>query len=318
MAYISQSLLLDGSLVLSIDEDLRPYASEWMPSLPEVRELARPAGQAIRIDSGSLDRPSGLGDHSLALGRVKAWLHNAGNQVWLESETSSITGTIDLASGVANVAIHTVRQPSPFDLSSALTIAAGLLLVRKGRTPVHAGAVVHPDTGRAWVLVGDTHAGKSTTTANLVRAGWFYLSDDYVVLSRGAHDEIIVEGWPDDFHLDEGWHSGEPTGVRGTTSESDFREDARKGTAVLDGILFPRVEPSFATSIAPVAGVIGLERIIRQSPWLVADPVSARGVLELMRSAASRNTADIRLGRDTFANPSLLDEVVRGFVDQAP
>lgn len=318
MAYISQKLLADGSLVLSVDEDLRPYASEWMPSLPEMREEAHPGGQSIRIDSGSLERPPGLGRHSLALGRVKAWLLNTSDNAWLEDETSSITATIDLASGIANVAVDTRKKPSPFDLSSLLTIVAGLLLVRKGRTPVHAGAVVHPDRGLAWVLVGDSHSGKSTTTANLVRAGWSYLSDDYVVLSRGAGDDIVVEGWPDDFHLDEGWHSGEPTGVRGTTRESDFGQDARKESAPLGGMLFPRVDASHPTSITPVAGVVGLERIIRQSPWLVADPASAGAVLDLMRSAAAKNTADIRLGRDTFANPQLLDEVVRAFADQAP
>ena len=318
LAYITQSLLADGSLLLSVDEELRSYASEWMPSLPELRETSHPAGQSIRIDAGSLDRPHDLGDHSLSLGAVKAWLRDESNSAWLENPSSSITAKIDLTSGIANVAIDPDKQPNPFDVSALLTIVAGLLLIRRGRTPVHAGAVVHPETGLAWVLVGDSHSGKSTTTANLVRAGWSYLSDDYIVLSRGADDVVMVEGWPDDFHLDEGWHSGEPTGVRGTTRESDFRQDARKESAVLAGMLFPRVDPSLPTTISPVAGVIGLERIIRQSPWLVADPVSARGVLELMRSAASKDTADIRLGRDTFANPALLDEVVRSFADRAP
>jgi len=50
-------LLHDGSLILSIDEALRHYASEWMPSLPETLETAHPQGQSIRISSASLDRP---------------------------------------------------------------------------------------------------------------------------------------------------------------------------------------------------------------------------------------------------------------------
>jgi hypothetical protein len=317
LAFISQSLLHDGSLILSIDEALRHYASEWMPSLPETLEAAHPQGQSIRISSASLDRPLDPGSHSLALGRVKAWLLDSGRSAWLESDDTSIAANVDLISGAADLAIDVNGKPSPFDVSAALTIIAGLLLVRSGRTPVHAGAVVHPETGLAWLLVGDTHSGKSTTTANLVRAGWSYLSDDYVVLARGA-EGVMVEGWPDDFHLEEGWHSGNPTGVRGTTRESEIRPDARREKAALGGILFPRVDASLPTLVTPVAGVIALERLIRQSPWLIADPLSARGVLDMMRTAAEKNTADIRVGRDTFASPQLLDQIVRAYADRSP
>jgi hypothetical protein len=318
LAFISQPLLHDGSLILSIEETLRPYASEWMPSLPETIEATHPPGQSIRIGSGSLQRPPDLENHSLALGRVKAWLLDSGRRAWLECDDRSITANVDLTAGIADLAIDDDKKPGPFDVSAALTIIAGLLLVRSGRTPVHAGAVVHPETGLAWLLVGDTHSGKSTTTANLVRAGWSYLSDDYVVLSCSDSGAVMVEGWPDDFHLDEGWHSGNPTGVRGTTRESDVRPNARLEKAELAGMFFPRVDASLPTSVTPTAGVIALERVIRQSPWLIADPLSARGVLDMMRSAAGKNTADIRLGRDTFANPQLLDQIVRAYADRAP
>lgn len=315
MPYITQSLLGDGSFTLSVEEKLRPFASEWMPSLPELVQPAHPGGQSIRVEAGSLTRPSDLGDRSLALGRVSAWLRNRGLNAWLENEARVITAEIDFSAGLANVAIDRDADPDAHDVSSALTIISGLMLVRGGRTPVHAGAVVHPDTGRAWLLVGDSHSGKSTTTANLVRAGWSYLSDDYVVLSR-AKDDVLVEGWPDDFHLDTGWQSGQVTGIRGTTRESDFREGSRRENAVLAGMLFPRIDASNPTLISSVSGAQALERIIRQSPWLVADPASAREVLELMRIAAESNTADIRLGRDTFSNAALLDDIVRSVADR--
>lgn len=312
MAYITQSLVGDGSLVLSVDESLRKYAGEWMPSLPESVRQSHPGGRSIRIDSVVLPRAEDLGEPSLALGRVKAWIRKSGQSAWIENESRSLSSELDLTSGVANVGIDVGKDPSAFDLTSLLTIAAGLLLVRNGRTPVHAGAVVHPETGLAFLLVGDSHSGKSTTTANLVRAGWSYLSDDYVVLSSSG-EGVLVEGWPDDFHLDRGWSSGEITGVRGTTRESDVRENARQNSAILAGMLFPRVDADMPTSISPVSGVVGLERIIRQSPWLVVDTTRARAVLELLRQAAATRTADIRLGRDTFADPALLDEIVRRF-----
>lgn len=49
---------------------------------------------------------------------------------------------------------------------------------------VHAGAVAHK--GRAIVMPGESHAGKSTLVAALVRAGAVYLSDDFAPLDAAG------------------------------------------------------------------------------------------------------------------------------------
>src|SRR5690606_33365128 len=95
------------------------------------------------------------------------------------------------------------------DLYSMLTLSAALLLGRLERTPIHAAAVVAPN-GQALLLAGDARVGKSTTTVNLITAGWDYLSDDQIVLERAGAD-LRVEGWPRLFYLDEGWEAGTPT-----------------------------------------------------------------------------------------------------------
>jgi len=49
---------------------------------------------------------------------------------------------------------------------------------------VHAGAVAHK--GRAIVMPGESHAGKSTLVAALVRAGAVYLSDDFAPIDAAG------------------------------------------------------------------------------------------------------------------------------------
>jgi hypothetical protein len=68
------------------------------------------------------------------------------------------------------------------DVFAALTVAAALLLNRQGKLLLHAAAFVAPD-GLAWLLIGDSHSGKSTTCASLMRYGLAFLADDQVVVS---------------------------------------------------------------------------------------------------------------------------------------
>jgi len=88
-----------------------------------------------------------------------------------------------------------------------------MLVGRLGGALIHGGAIVDDDGG-AWLLVGDSHAGKTTTCVSLVDAGWRYLADDQVVLRRDGANSLVVEGWPREPHLDAGWTSGTITGQR--------------------------------------------------------------------------------------------------------
>ena len=315
--YVQQHLVRDGTLILSVDESLIAAASEWMSSLPESRVASHPNGASIRVDRGDLPRVITADAPSLALGSVTAWIDATHTSAWLENDARNVVATVDLEKRIARVAIADPDRVRATDVTSSLTIIAALLLVRDGRTAIHAAAVAHPETGEAWLLAGDSFSGKSTTTANLIRAGWRYLSDDYVVLSRSQSAEIEVEGWPDDFHLDEGWHRGESTGVRGTLREEDLPQGRRVSSAILGGILFPRVSAHEETSATKAAPVISLERLIRQSPWLIADNRSAGRVFQLLSDAASLPAGDLRLGLDTFADPEKLSGIVKQFAESA-
>lgn len=312
MTYIHQALVRDRSLILSVEESLREAAGEWMPSLREEASDDHPEGPSIRVDRGNVEPFDGSGLPTLALGRVHAYVDGKRGFANLVSSSGDITALADLRARVATVIVGDDIDPEPGDLTSLLTITAALLLVRDGRTSIHAASVVNPETGLGWLLCGDSHSGKSTTTANLIKAGWSYLSDDYVVLSR-LGEEVEIEGWPDDFHVDEGWSRGESTGVRSTMRESDLPFGMRAESAMLGGILFPRVSANEATVVTPVAPVVALEKLIRQAPWLIVDPVSAGDVLRLLTDAASVESGELRLGLDTFADPEKLSAVISEF-----
>ncbi len=288
-----------------------------MPSLPERVENEHPDGASIRVDFADPADTAVRAPPSkptLILGMVEAWIDSTTNSAIALDASRKIAADIDLELRVARIAASPEARAA--DLTSTLTIVAALLLLRVGRTAVHAAAVVPPESAEAWLLLGDSHSGKSTATANLVKAGWSYLSDDYIVLSRGADETIVLEGWPDDFHIDEGWQAGKPTGVRGTLPELGLRTGARVSTATLKGVLFTRISANEPTRISTIDAIVALERIIRQSPWLVADKKTASTVLDLLSATACLPAAELRLGIDTFGDAQLLARILSDYAAQ--
>jgi hypothetical protein len=192
-----------------------------------------------------------------------------------------------------------------------LTLAAALLLGRMGRALVHGAAVVSPDGG-AWLLVGDTHAGKTTTCATLLDGGWRYCSGDQVVVSRAnAGGALTVEGWPRVFHLDTGFDDARPRGGMRADVDADIRWPGRwVRRAPLAGVLFPVVEAGAATALLPIDAADRFAAIVRQSPWLFADAAGAPLVLPLLRAMALLPGRVLRLGTDSFARPARMLEVV--------
>jgi hypothetical protein len=196
------------------------------------------------------------------------------------------------------------------DVYSMLTLAAAFLLGRLGGALVHAGGVVDPD-GRAWLLVGDTHAGKTTTCVSLVAAGWRYLADDQVVLRFGDAGTVEVEGWPRRAHLDEGWSDGVVTRTRGVVDLRARWGDRWIARAPLGGVLLPSVRAEEPTRVMTVDGATAFTALVRQSPWLLADRGAAAAVMPLLRATASLDSRALLLGQDSYAKGALLAERVQ-------
>lgn len=300
------SLLHDGALSLEVAPGLLPACKSWIPLVPGGTPPGQ-GGAVVRVVESAPGGGQPAGEPTMHVTTVAAWIaeHDAAL-----AGPSGLRGRVDLASGHATLSLPRAEERAGWwDLSSALTLSAGLLLGRMGRALAHSAAMVGPD-GRAWLLVGDSHAGKTTTSANLLQAGWRYVSDDQVVLFRGADGAVCVEGWPRPFHLDEGWEAGAPVHRRGSTDPRERWPGRWLRTAPLGGLLFPRVEPERPTARERITGADALGRLVRQSPWLLADRGVAGDILKLLQQAASLPAHALRLGLDTYADPARLVRVL--------
>ncbi len=318
-------LLEDGSLRLEAPDGLLPLLRRWLPLLPYDTTRVDPEGAAVRVSfADAPPAPTRVEQASegptLRLGTVDVWVDADARHAVLRG-TAGCAGRIDLRRRSADLAAPEPgegdRGEVAWDLYSMATLSCALLLGRLGRALVHAAAVVAPGGG-ALLLAGDTHAGKSTTAVNLIGAGWPFVSDDHVVLSRGADGAPRVEGWPRRFHLDEGWEGGAPLHRRGEVHPHERWPGSWRRAAPLAGLLFPRVEAAFPTALAPLPGSQALAGLLRQSPWLLADRSVAGGVLSLLTAACESPAFSLRLGLDSYRDAARLIEVLRPAAKESP
>lgn len=304
-------LLADGSLRLECAPALVPLLRRWLPLLPYTETLRSHPAAAIRIGAGDPARVApAAGAPGLRLGTVHTHVDGTGERATLHA--AGCAGVVDLAGISAELVVDGGGDPEAvvWDVYAACTLACGLLLGRLRRALVHAAAVVSPGGG-AWLLAGDTHAGKSTTCVNLVTAGWRFVSDDHGVLFRDGSGKVAVEGWPRRFHLDEGWEHGLPGRLRGEVDPHQRWPGQWLRAAPLAGLLFPRVDAERPTELSPLPAADALGALMRQSPWLLGDRAQAPEILALLRSVCERPAYTLRLGLDTYRDTDRLVEVLR-------
>jgi hypothetical protein len=298
------ALVADGALVLRVEPGVRAAVLPWIPRGRSPRsESITPRATLSVEQSGVDDSLARLAitnrQPTLTLGGVSAYVE--GDDVWIHGP-SRISGRANLAQREARVAIDSATTP-PAPLSAvhgALTLVSALLLGRIDRALVHAAAVVDA-RGRGWLLVGDTHSGKTTTCATLIAAGWRYVADDQVVIDDSPSG-LEAEGWPREAHLDRGWSSGRVTRTREAADLSNIREDAWQDRVRVHGAWFTSVDADRPTTARHIAPADALGQLIRQSPWLLADSATAASSLALLSRVAAMPCAALSLGGDCYAD----------------
>ena len=238
---------------------------------------------------------------TLSLLDVGAWVD--GDGVLLRSGDGRQDGVLELGGPGGTLGAVAGAHIEPL-----LTIATALVVGRMDRALVHAAAVVAPD-GRVWLLVGDTHAGTSTTVATLVRGGWGWLADDQVVVHQSSRG-LVVEGWPRAPNLDAGYPEGKITGTRQGVALGSFGAPPVRGEHLLGGVLLPEVVAQSATGVEQATSTEGFVSLVRQSPWLLADAASAPRLNELLAAVATLPTARLTLGRDSYGRGAVLTGVL--------
>lgn len=151
-------------------------------------------------------------------------------------------------------------------------VGAILRLRTRGRYYLHASGAVSPD-GEAWLLAGDTGAGKSTLAYALSRAGWSVLGDDGVILSLDA-GVAVAHPWHDPLRVSSALTPVFPdlqrVGSRPHPADPRRRvpAPARRGrSAPIAGIAF--LERGTNDAIARIDEQSALVSLIRQSPWVM-------------------------------------------------
>lgn len=321
---LCQDLLEDGSLSVEVERQLIPVVEPWLPRLPPAPGHRSRTRAIIHVLRGSTDQagpPST--EPTLTLGTVAAWVLADRERVILKGSAASCRGVADLSTLRSELYAQAERggrgggADAAADLYSMLTICAALTLGRLGRALLHSAGVVTPG-GAGWLLVGDAHAGKSTTCMNLVAAGWDYLSDDQLILGRdAATGEIRIEGWLRAFHLDDGWGSGTPLHRRRAVDPATLGSGRWRRTAQLSGLLFPQVAADAPTTLTPVTQGDALSRLLRQTPWLLADLASAAATLELLRTAAGYPAFHLRLGLDSYRDVNQLLDCLQPLLESS-
>jgi hypothetical protein len=301
---VALSLTADGALGITVEERATGFVARWLPQ--GLSDVLQSPHAAIEVKTGPVaEAPETM--PTLTVGPVRGWM----SERYLILRGASAGADVDLTSGRAVVRVDPgAGEPGEGDVYGMLTIAAGVLLAGLGRALIHGAAVVPPGDG-AWVLVGDSGSGKSTTCATLCRAGWSYLSDDQVILSTGDRG-VTVEGWVRPFHLDAGWQRGERSGPKRTHDAAGLFPGLRRTTAPLAGLLLPKVAPKQSTATSPADPAEALAELIRQSPWVLLDRGAAPVVLDLLAAAASRCRPPHRLilGADSYGAPERMSKVL--------
>ncbi len=116
--------------------------------------------------------------------------------VRFEDEASALC---DVERGHVRISVRcTMRDNRWLGTHPMFVIPLFELLKHRGHFNVHAAALSIDN--KALLLAGDSGAGKSTLAVALCRAGFDFMSDDYVFIRRAGRD-LTVAGFPEELHL---------------------------------------------------------------------------------------------------------------------
>lgn len=196
---------------------------------------------------------------------------------------------------------------------SFLLLLLIFLLRRVGWFHIH-GAALRDRQGRGWLLAGNSHTGKSTTTALMAQHGWQVSTDDMSFVEWQPFG-CVVHGVHSRVALREGGRA-----LLGATGGLPLPERRKDGfwAEELGSVWIPTVRPGIVafpeigarTSMVPARARQTLGALVKWSLCVLYEPAFAEQHLDVLSSlAAQARCFDLTLGPDLFSHPHLLEEL---------
>lgn len=212
-------------------------------------------------------------------------------------------------------------------LTWLLTSTIAVVLREQGVFSMHAAALCKGEDGV--LVVAPSDCGKSTLSYSLVRHGWDYLSDDFVVL----HDEAgAVEAAPfrrtfgldveaGDFfpELNRDWERPFDEEAKWAVSVETLYPGRQATRCVPRVLLFPEIVDRRETEVRKISPVEALHRLVQQSGLLPTTPGTSQRQVDCLASLV-KQTRPYRLfsGRDLLEEPQKAAAAIEPLLRQSP
>lgn len=296
-------------------QDLKLLATvqAWLDS----GSLSLPAPLEMEVRLGQPDSAEGDPRPTYRQGNV---LIRAGgtraDPVRLDWDDAPASASVDGSTGRATMTLSPEACEQLDDCLRTFGMTVLIFLVRRiGWHHVHAATAVDPK-GRGWLLAGNAHAGKSTTTALLASRGWAVGSDDISFLAADRQD-VVVHAFRSQIAIRPGGRdllAREGGACLESRDKTGFWPEELGGrwqpTVRPDILLFPVIGDA-RTSIEPLRPIHVLAELVRWSAWVVLEPALAQGHLDLINRLARQGRGfRLTLGRDLFGDPAVLDTII--------
>jgi len=189
-----------------------------------------------------------------------------------------------------------------------------MLLRPLGRYGLHASGVARDSQGV--LIVGGAGQGKTTLALGLVEAGWYYLSDDALVLHpRSGRVEALAlrRGFSCTPQTIERFPGLIPSADErpGFEGGKQFVEIDRqlpgsfKARCVPNLLIFPQISDAAHSELQPLDGVQVLKALVQQSPGILTGDslveAQLQALAQLVRQARSFR---LLLGSDIYQDPA--------------
>jgi len=237
-------------------------------------------------------------------------------------------GSVRIDPETAAVAICAAGRPArdPDLLTSLLSIAFQEIAAHRGLFGLHAGAVAR--AGAGYLLPGSSGSGKSSLCATLVRAGFGYLSDDFVLLSA-ADGQVRCVPCFRTMTLDAAWATrfpelqfvadlpAQPDGKRAFDPDRCF-PGARASQMSPTALLFPSIAARPRSELRPISPRDAFRRLLPQSRLSTAPRAAEAHVRALEALVRSAPAFELHHGEDFLRAPEATVRRVLETLEPAP